>query len=189
MHLVTERGQDDISLAVVIRWRREREPREKHLTSSPLEQGSTTYISSRHDGLLVDVFNMNQRGTSTTEHTCTHTFFPYLTIVRCFTADGNSGLNDTSLPSFASYANSTAITVGHGNLTCPAISGENNYDDSGKAGPHVRLRLDASYLGYRHCVCNQGMEVGDIPTRVRGHKKQKQVAKILAGLVREGSLT
>lgn len=68
-------------------------------------------------------------------------------------AEGNEGLNDTALPSFASYANSSAVTTRHDNLSCPAISGQY------VAGRSVRLSLDPSYLGYVHCVCVEGMEV------------------------------
>lgn len=68
-------------------------------------------------------------------------------------ADGNEGLNDTALPSFASYVNSSAAITRHGNLSCPIISGQHQTDKS------VRLSLDPSYLGYSHCVCAEGMEV------------------------------
>lgn len=69
-------------------------------------------------------------------------------------AEGNEGLNDTALPSFASYANSSAAIIRHGNLSCPVISGQHT------AGRNVRLSLDPSYLNYSHCVCAEGMEVG-----------------------------
>ncbi|CAM9441770.1 unnamed protein product, partial [Pylaiella littoralis] len=69
-----------------------------------------------------------------------------------FLAEGNEGLNDTALPSFASYANSSAAIIRHGNLSCPVISGQHT------AGRNVRLSLDPSYLNYSHCVCAEGME-------------------------------
>ena len=68
-------------------------------------------------------------------------------------AEGNEGLNDTGLPSFASYANSSAVVTRHGNLSCPVISGHH------ATGGSVRLSIDPSYLGYSHCVCVEGMEV------------------------------
>lgn len=63
--------------------------------------------------------------------------------------------------------------MGHGNLTCPTISGENNYNDAGRTGPRVRLRLDGSYLEYRHCVCNQGMEVCSCREYFNKYEKRK----------------
>eukprot|EP00752_Nemacystus_decipiens_P005285 g4793.t1 len=69
-----------------------------------------------------------------------------------FMADGNEGLNDTILPSFASYVNNTAAITRHGNLSCPVISGQHHPDRT------VRLSLDPSYLAYSHCVCGEGME-------------------------------
>lgn len=68
-------------------------------------------------------------------------------------AEGNEGLNDTALPSFAYYANSSAVITRRDNLTCPVISGQYT------AGRNVRLSLDPSYLAYSHCVCAEGMEV------------------------------
>lgn len=69
-------------------------------------------------------------------------------------ADGNEGLNDTALPSFASYTNSSAAAITrHGNLSCPAIFGQ--YTD----GRSMRLNLDPSYLDFSHCACAEGMEV------------------------------
>lgn len=63
-------------------------------------------------------------------------------------------MNGTALPGFASYANSSAVTVRRDNFTCPVISGQ------GVGGyGSVRLRLDPSYLAYAHCVCTEGMEV------------------------------
>ncbi|CAN0050348.1 unnamed protein product [Ectocarpus sp. 6 AP-2014] len=69
-----------------------------------------------------------------------------------FLADGNEGLNDTSLPSFASYANSSDVVTRHNNVSCPVISGQDT------AGRGVHLSLDPSYLGYSHCVCIKGMQ-------------------------------
>ena len=68
--------------------------------------------------------------------------------------EANEGLNSTALPGFASYANSSSVTVRHENFTCPVISG---HDVDGYSS--VRLRLDPSYLAYTHCVCVEGMEV------------------------------
>lgn len=68
--------------------------------------------------------------------------------------DSNEGLNDTALPSFASYAGSPAAVIRHENLSCPVISGQ--YAD----GRSVGLSLDPSYLDYAHCVCVEGIEVG-----------------------------
>lgn len=70
-----------------------------------------------------------------------------------FIAEGNEGLNDTKLPGFASYANSSAVVTRHDNLSCPIISGQQ------VTGRSVRLSIDPSYLGYSHCVCVEGMEV------------------------------
>jgi len=70
-----------------------------------------------------------------------------------FIAEGNEGLNDTQLPSFASYADNPAVVTRHENLSCPVISGQQ------VAGGSVRLSIDPSYLGYSHCVCIEGMEV------------------------------
>ena len=80
------------------------------------------------------------------------TFTPFTDVTpRC--TDGNEGLNDTSLPSFASYVNSSAVVVSHENLWCPVITGNS------AGGITMRLRLDPSYLDYTHCVCAKGMEV------------------------------
>lgn len=87
-------------------------------------------------------------------HTVIHSVL--VVLVRSYVppADGNEGLNDTSLPSFASYTNSSsAVITRHGNLSCPVISGQ--YTD----GRSMRLSLDPSYLEYSHCVCTEGMEV------------------------------
>eukprot|EP00903_Cladosiphon_okamuranus_P019409 g17845.t1 len=78
-----------------------------------------------------------------------------------FLADGNEGLNDTALPSFASYINSSAATTRHGNLSCPVISGQHQADKS------VHLSLDPSYLGYSHCVCGEGMEGAESVSQCR----------------------
>lgn len=82
-----------------------------------------------------------------------HVVSPLLLPCTCFGQDGNEGLNDTALPSFASYVNSSAAITRHGNLACPVISGQHQTDKS------IHLSLDPSYLGYSHCVCVEGMEV------------------------------
>ncbi|CAM9498693.1 unnamed protein product [Scytosiphon promiscuus] len=69
-----------------------------------------------------------------------------------FMAEGNAGLNNSALPSFASYDNSSDVITRRDNLSCPVISGQH------AGGRSMRLGLDPSYLTYSHCVCIQGME-------------------------------
>ncbi|CAN0004076.1 unnamed protein product, partial [Hapterophycus canaliculatus] len=69
-----------------------------------------------------------------------------------FMAEGNEGLNDSALPSFASYDNSSAVITRNEKFLCPVISGQ--YAE----GRSMRLSLDPLYLNYSHCVCIEGME-------------------------------